>query len=112
MMVPAAAGRRSPSDERAHSDTAAFSTGNDKPACGTVTVVDDTALNLHVMHHRRWLTSEQAASWWTTIMENVRWFRVKYKSARFQKECETPCWTTFFGGNPKFAPFEPVPSWL
>eukprot|EP00618_Florenciella_parvula_P024303 CAMPEP_0119503084 /NCGR_PEP_ID=MMETSP1344-20130328/24359_1 /TAXON_ID=236787 /ORGANISM="Florenciella parvula, Strain CCMP2471" /LENGTH=395 /DNA_ID=CAMNT_0007539343 /DNA_START=24 /DNA_END=1211 /DNA_ORIENTATION=- len=45
-------------------------------------------------------------------MENVSWFRVKYKSARFGNDCETPCWTTFYGGDPMFTPYEPVPAWL
>ena len=27
-------------------------------------------------------------------------------------ECETPCWTSFFGGYEEFEPYEPVPQWL
>lgn len=43
---------------------------------------------------------------------NTQWYRVKYKSGRYQKQCETPCWTTFFGGREEYSPYVPVPSWL
>jgi len=45
-------------------------------------------------------------------MAEVKWYRVKYKSKRFGNECETPCWTSFYGGLPAFSPYEPVPAWL
>ena len=77
--------------------------------CATV---DDDRLGLHVDHHRRWLARDAAEGWWQTIMREVRWYRVKYKSHRFQNECETPCWTTFYGGSAEFSPFLPVPAWL
>ena len=79
---------------------------------GASEVVDDAALNLHVQHTHAWLGRSEAAGWWRTIMEHAQWFRVKYKSARFGSDCETPCWTTFFGGSAEVAPYEPVPVWL
>ena len=75
-------------------------------------MVDDAALNFHVQHTQAWLGRSEAAGWWRTIMEHARWFRVKYKSARFGSDCETPCWTTFFGGSAEVAPYTPVPAWL
>jgi hypothetical protein len=77
-----------------------------------VTRVADAKANLHVEVHKGFLCRAEAAQWWDTIMQNMRWFRVKYKSARFGNECETPCWTGFFGGFPEFKPFEAVPEWL
>ena len=52
------------------------------------------------------------SDWYQTILDNTRWYRVKYKSNRFGKDCETPCWTTFFGGIPDYQPYTPVPVWL
>jgi len=37
---------------------------------------------------------------------------VKYKSNRFQKDCETPCWTAFYGGRSEYLPYTPIPSWF
>lgn len=82
------------------------------PAATFTATVDDEALGLHVDHHQRWLPSLDAERWWNECVANVRWFRVKYKSARFKNDCETPCWTSFFGGDPAYTPYEPVPSWL
>ena len=81
------------------------------PPAGTTTI-DDDALGLHVDLHRSWLGPADASRWWRECAEHVRWYRVKYKSARFKNDCETPCWTAFFGGMPQFVPYEPVPDWL
>jgi alkylated DNA repair dioxygenase AlkB len=78
----------------------------------TTTTIDDDALGLHVDVHHSWLPAPDARRWWSECVEHVRWFRVRYKSARFKNDCETPCWTSFFGGDPQFVPFEPVPGWL
>jgi alkylated DNA repair dioxygenase AlkB len=72
----------------------------------------DARLGLDVALHRGWLSREARARWWRVLTEKVRWHRVKYKSRRFRVECETPCWTTFYGGDPAFRPFAPVPGWL
>lgn len=37
---------------------------------------------------------------------------MKYKSNRFQKDCETPCWTAFYGGRSEYSPYNPIPSWI
>jgi len=73
--------------------------------------VDDAAKGLHVQVHRGY-QAHRAQYWWDTIVSNARWFRVKYKSGRFGKQCETPCWTTFYGGRTEYEPYEPVPGWL
>ncbi|KAL9188809.1 hypothetical protein ACHAXT_007187 [Thalassiosira profunda] len=39
-------------------------------------------------------------------------FSRRYKSERFGKECETPCWTSFYGGRPEYQPYTPIPSWF
>lgn len=82
------------------------------PAAAATITVDDDALGLHVDHQQRWLPAPDAERWWSECAQNVRWFRVKYKSARFKNDCETPCWTSFFGGDPAYLPYEPVPGWL
>lgn len=73
---------------------------------------DDEAKGLHLLTYRKFLPAAACTAWWETLTENVRWHRVKYKSARFGKPCETPCYTAFYGGFAQFAPFEPVPPWL
>lgn len=73
--------------------------------------VNDTASGLHVQVHRGY-QAHRSQYWWDTIVSNARWFRVKYKSGRFGKQCETPCWTTFYGGRTEYQPYEPVPDWL
>ena len=70
----------------------------------------DREKGLHLLLHKNWLKETDA--WWDTFVKNVRWYRVKYKSNRFGKECETPCWTTFYGGRECVQPYIPVPSWL
>jgi hypothetical protein len=84
----------------------------EKSKTGVLTRVVNAKANLHVDVHTGFLCRAEAAQWWDTIVQNMRWFRVKYKSARFGNECETPCWTGFFGGFPEFKPFEAVPEWL
>ena len=78
----------------------------------TSVIIDDYAANLHIELRKGWLEPAKAAYWWDAITSNVQWHRVKYKSARFGNECETPCWTSFYGGLPTFTPYEAVPSWL
>lgn len=51
-------------------------------------------------------------NWFKTILGNTKWYRVRYKSARFGKECETPCWTAFYGGREEYKPYTPIPHWL
>ncbi len=76
------------------------------------TTIEDDVLGLHLDHHRSWLGPTDASRWWRECIQHIRWYRVKYKSARFQNDCETPCWTTFFGGLPQYVPYEAVPDWL
>jgi alkylated DNA repair dioxygenase AlkB len=73
-------------------------------------VEPDIGLNCSL--HKGWLSETERAYWWGMIMDNVNWYRVKYESNRFQTKCETPCYTTFFGGDPKYRPFVPIPTWL
>jgi alkylated DNA repair dioxygenase AlkB len=73
--------------------------------------IDDCEKGLHVTIERGYAAADDT-DWHQTILDNAVWYRVRYKSSRFGKECETPCWTTFFGGVPDYQPYEPVPSWL
>lgn len=74
--------------------------------------IDDDTLGLHLQQFPGWLDDAAATQWWDMIMEHVAWFRVKYQSRRFGSECETPCWTAFYGGFETFCPYEAVPVWL
>lgn len=73
--------------------------------------VDDKEKGLHVTHEQGYL-SDRSDHWWRVITDQTAWHRVRYKSGRFGKECETPCWTAFFGGRKEYSPFSPVPDWL
>ena len=57
--------------------------------------IDNHTKGLHVDIHRS-LFSQRNSNWYQQLITNVQWHRVKYKSNRFQKECETPCWTAFY----------------
>lgn len=49
------------------------------------------------------------------IKDRIRFYRVRYNSRRFDKECETPCYTNMFGGpceGERAKPFQAVPSFL
>jgi len=74
--------------------------------------VKDNPKGLHVRLYKNYQQAHRARYWWDTITTNATWYRVKYRSGRFGKECETPCWTTFFGGREEYSPYEPVPGWL
>ena len=86
-------------------------TSQSQSQCSTIEEVNDAAKGLHVQVHRGY-QAHRSQYWWDTIVSNARWFRVKYKSGRFGKQCETPCWTTFYGGRTEYQPYEPVPDWL
>ena len=73
--------------------------------------IDDHTKGLQVDIHRS-LFSQRNSNWYQQLITNVQWHRVKYKSNRFQKECETPCWTAFYGGREEYTPYTPIPSWF
>ena len=75
-----------------------------------IVAVDSDDKNLHLRMYRQYLAGSRA--WWNTINSNVLWHRVKYASRRFTKDCETPCYTAFYGGFPDFEPYAAVPGWL
>lgn len=84
--------------------------------------IDNDSKGLHVDIHRGLFSSKSVNSnsnnnnsiddWYQQLLNNIRWHRVKYKSNRFQKECETPCYTAFFGGRAEYKPYIPIPNWL
>ena len=76
-------------------------------------VIDDDDAGLHLLLHREWLSPGERSAWWEVLAREVKWFRVCYKSARFGTACETPCYTSFFGGvSDRVMPFVSVPAWL
>lgn len=80
--------------------------------------IDNHPKGLHVDIHRGLFRSKDLDNshynnnWHQKLLDNVRWHRVKYKSNRFQNQCETPCWTAFYGGRSEYAPYTPIPSWF
>ena len=84
---------------------------NGKHHCA-VEEINDKAIGLHVQVRRRYQAPNKAQYWWDTICRNASWHRVKYKSGRFGTKCETPCWTTFFGGRAEYTPYKAVPDWM
>ena len=74
--------------------------------------IADAEKGLRLKLYRGYLDAEGRAAWWDVLMRHVPWHRVMYKSSRFGKQCETPCWTCFYGGFDTFAPYVPVPAWL
>ena len=79
--------------------------------------IDNHPKGLHVDVHRGLFSSKELDisddnNWYQKLLTNVRWHRVKYKSNRFQKQCETPCWTAFYGGRSEYQPYTPIPSWF
>ena len=55
-------------------------------------------INLHVEIYRKYLSMEESYNLFTTILEETNWYRVQYKSEQYKHDCETPCWTNFYGG--------------
>jgi len=85
--------------------------GNDE----NIEVVDDDDKNLHVTIHRSFAgPGSEFDGIFDTLLEKTDWYRVKYASQRYGNECETPCWTTFYGGVSSEPPncYLPVPSYL
>jgi alkylated DNA repair dioxygenase AlkB len=83
----------------------------------SLTTMDNPAKNLHVdIHHGlfsgRHLSSSDPQNWYKLLLSNVKWHRVKYKSSRFQSDCETPCYTAFYGGRKEYKPYIPIPEWI
>ena len=59
------------------------------------------------------LAAPEASALFSLLTAHTRWHRVKYRSRRFNKQCTTPCWTTFYGGpHADQAPHQPLPPYL
>lgn len=78
--------------------------------------IDNHLKGLHVDIHRGLFSKHNSGccnnDWYQQLLTTVRWHRVKYKSDRFQKDCETPCWTAFYGGRSEYKPYIPIPAWF
>jgi alkylated DNA repair dioxygenase AlkB len=78
-------------------------------------LIDDNASNLHLSIYKNFGTCHPSLSRFSgLILQHTKWRRVKYKSARYQNDCTTPCYTEFYGGVSSKAPnpYTPVPDYL
>ena len=71
----------------------------------------DEKNNLNVTIFRNFLSKEERKSLYD-IVKSLPWYRVCYLSERHGNNCETPCYTNFFGGFPELKPYQPIPSCL
>jgi alkylated DNA repair dioxygenase AlkB len=83
----------------------------------SLTIIDRPNKHLQVeIHHGLFSGKRKSATdsknWYDELLSNVKWHRVKYKSSRFQSDCETPCYTAFYGGRKEYKPYTPVPDWI
>jgi alkylated DNA repair dioxygenase AlkB len=81
----------------------------------TCIIRDTKHLNLDIHHGlfaSKNLQRTDPNNWYSNLLTKVRWHRVKYKSNRFQKDCETPCYTAFYGGRTEYKPYIPIPEWF
>ena len=109
------------SSSTAISDASAVISSSSSCTCTEANILrlDNDPKGLHVDIHRGLFSTSKKqhndasdCNWYEKLLANVRWHRVKYKSNRFQKDCETPCWTAFYGGRSEYSPYTPVPSWF
>ena len=68
--------------------------------------------NLDVDLWKEFLSKSEEEELYSKILESIRWYRVKYKSSRFQSQCTTPCWTNFYGGYKHIKQYKEVPQFL
>ena len=80
------------------------------------TDIQNNQTNLHISIYNKFCDAFPSLS---TVHEDIlaktEWYRVKYKSKRYDNECVTPCWTTFYGGisnADKSQAYMPIPSFL
>ena len=109
MSVPAACSSSTTSSSSSSTSSCSSMNNNNK---NNIEEIYDKSKGLHVKVFRRYQNQIQSDYWWKKILDNIDWYRVKYKSGRFQKNCETPCWTTFFGGRQEYTPYQDIPDWL
>ena len=75
--------------------------------------ISSPSTHLHVDIYKKYVTSEDTL--FQTILSKTTWYRVKYESARYKNQCETPCYTNFYGGvtsTSPVTPYQPVPDYL
>jgi alkylated DNA repair dioxygenase AlkB len=74
----------------------------------------DSSSNLHLSMYRSLGSLAPFRGLHASLLAGVVWHRVKYRSVRYGSECETPCWTNFYGGVSAAPPnpHQPVPAFL
>ena len=77
-----------------------------------IITIDNYETKLHVDVVKRFLTPEEEKKLYDDIINQIPWFRVKYKSNRFKNQCTTPCWTNFYGGYKDLKQYKVIPSFL
>ena len=67
---------------------------------------------LHVVVSKSFLSKQEEKDLFNEVVHQTPWYRVKYLSDQHKNECETPCYTNFFGGFAELKPFQPIPHYL
>ena len=73
---------------------------------------DTTVSPPDIVYTPGWLDKQECTLTLSKLKEQIDFYRVKYVSERFKKECETPCWTAAFTRGPwlsKLKPFHDFP---
>lgn len=69
-------------------------------------------LGLNVSIHRSFLSKSEEEALFSSILKEIKWYRVKYASERHGNQCETPCWTNMYGGFADMKPYQEIPPCL
>lgn len=72
----------------------------------------DEKHGLDVSVHRGYYSGDQTEALFQQLAESTPWFRVRYHSERHGNQCETPCYTNFYGGVPGLLPYQEIPEQL
>ncbi|GMH77342.1 hypothetical protein TrST_g10570 [Triparma strigata] len=82
-------------------------------------IIDDDAKNLRLRIYRPYEPpSISLSEIEQSIKDHMTWYRVKYESKRHKNDCETPCYTNYFGGVAKVSnngeqlPYQEIPDYL
>ena len=74
---------------------------------GCVEHLEDKDKGLDCEVHHDFLSGDEQRRLFETV-RGIPWYRVKYKSERHGNQCETPCWTSFYGGVRGVKPFREI----
>ena len=95
------------SEISAQSMTSSCSASSTRPGFG-VERLEDKDKGLDCVVHHDFMSADEQRRLFETV-KAIPWYRVKYKSERYANQCETPCWTSFYGGVRGIKPFQEIP---